>query len=40
VCGREFDIPESKLDLVLVTEQWLRDHNALDLETMILEVDK
>ena len=36
-CLQEFDIPESKLDLVPVSEQWLRNHHALDLEAMILK---
>jgi hypothetical protein len=38
-CSHEFDIPESRLDLVSVSEQWLRDHHALDLEAAILAVN-
>ena len=37
-CSHEFDIPESKLDLVSVSEQWLREHHSLDLEAAILAV--
>jgi hypothetical protein len=37
-CSHEFNMPESRLDLVFVSEQWLRNHHALDLETAILSV--
>ena len=39
-CSHEFDIPESKLGLVSVSEKWLRNHHAVDLEAMILEAHK
>ena len=35
-CSKEFDILESRLDFVSVSEEWLREYNSLDLEAMIL----
>lgn len=35
-CSRQFDILESRLDFVPVSEQWLQQFHSLDLEAMIL----
>ena len=35
-CSHKFDIPESNLYFISVSEKWLRDHHALDLEAAIL----
>lgn len=35
-CPNEFDIPESRLDFISVSEEWLQEYDSLDLEAMIL----
>lgn len=35
-CSRQFDILESKLDFVPVSEHWLEQFHSVDLEAMIL----
>jgi len=39
-CSREFHIPESRLNFVSVTDQWLQENYSPDLEAMILAVEE